>query len=131
MTQKYQLLLEQLGFKSVLATVLDCMIRQNKKPLSAHEIEIETELRQPQVSIALGQIVEKKWAKKSERPVEKGKSGRPELEFTLLSDKVYADIEKDQQKDISNRHEILEKLKSAMISPKPVVSEQPSTEGNS
>lgn len=129
MTAKYQLLLEQLGFKSVMATVMDCMIRQKQKPISAHEIEIETMLRQPQVSIALGQIVERRWAKKSERSAEKGKAGRPELEFVLLSDKVFTDIEKNQQKEIAGKQDILAKLKSAMMAPESVVPEQPVKEG--
>ena len=132
MTAKVSELLEKCGFIKTTSLVLSYLIDNQGTPSSAFSIERKTMLRQPQVSLSLSYLKEKKWVAISEGVVEEGKAGRPEKLYRLTNpEKIFESIEKDLQKEIAEKQDILIKLKSAMISPKPVVSEQPSTEGNS
>jgi predicted transcriptional regulator len=130
MTAKVSDLLERCGFSKTTSLVLSYFIDNQGTPNSAFSVERKTMLRQPQVSLSLGYLKERKWISVSEGVNEGGKAGRPEKLYQLTNPaKIFETIEKDLQKEIAEKHDILAKLKSAMMAPESVVPEQLSKEG--
>lgn len=112
-------ILEVFGFPRVTAGTLAYLIKHPNEVLTTKEIERGSDLRQPEVSIALTQLAARKWVKVSEPPGGKGK-GRPEKAYQIIPlDQVYAGIEKEQMVEIKVIHDYLAKLKQAMTVPKP------------
>lgn len=116
-------ILEQLGFRRITAAVVAWLVSQKKEAYTAREIERGADLRQPEVSIAMSYLLERGWAKVVDgKPADDSECvGRPVKVYCIAHlDEIYLGIQQEQLKVLADRRELLEKLRSAMISPKPV-----------
>jgi predicted transcriptional regulator len=106
------------------AKVLSFFLKEKGKELTAREIERGTDLRQPEVSLALSAFVERKWVTE-QKPKELEGKGRPSKMYTLAipTETLFTSIESGLMKDMAEKRELLNQLRTAMISPKPVVKE--------
>jgi len=78
---EFMLGLETLGMKRTVACVITFLKDQNER--SAREIEMATDLRQPEVSIAMRTLRERDWV--TEREVKLEGKGRPMKIYALRS----------------------------------------------
>ena len=110
------------------AKVLSFFLGNAGKELTSRTVEKESDLRQPEVSLAISAFVEKKWL--TELPGKASESkGRPVKNYVLAIpvDAVFKSIAAGVQADIKTRTELLEKLRTAMLSPKPTKDEHMNT----
>jgi predicted transcriptional regulator len=127
MTTKLVELLMKCGFIRIRAGVLAQLIKTGKG--TARELERECDLRQPEVSLALGYFAEKKWVTTSPVESESGR-GRPTLLYTLIPVEIlFQKIQEEQQAHIKQMQDTLAELKSAMMVVKPVQPEIPHVSG--
>ena len=123
MTQKLSTLLEKCGYRRILAGTLAYLV-QTGKPQTAREIERSLDLRQPEISIALSQLVERSWITVSKQ--ETGAQGRPTLMYQLIPvEQLYQNIQKEQHLQIKTIQDTLNELRLAMIPVKTVPVETP------
>ena len=102
-------LLTNLGFKKRVAKV---MIYLSSKPESTtHDIERGTDLRQPEVSLATGYLIDKKWLVCKE--VREKKTGRPAKTFRLAKtlSEIFNSIEVQKKNETSAKMQMMKKLR--------------------
>lgn len=127
MTQKLEQLLMKCGFIRIRAGVLAQLIKVKKG--TARELEKACDLRQPEVSLALSFLVEKKWATTSQVETESGR-GRPTLLYTLIAPEIlFQEIQNEQQAQIKQMQDTLNELRAMMVVKNSVQPETPHTTG--
>ncbi len=102
--------LQRAGLPRNVARTLVYMRKRDE--VKSIEIEKNTELRQPEVSIAMKYLREKGWITK--RDIKKEGKGRPVHGYRLAKPfpKIIAEIEKDLEGEIKNIQKLIEELKS-------------------
>ena len=103
-------LLMNLGFKKRVAKVI---IYLSSKPESTtHDIERGTDLRQPEVSLATGYLIDKKWLVCKE--VREKKTGRPAKTFRLAKPlpAIFNSIEEQKKNEIYAKLQMMKKLRA-------------------
>ncbi len=102
-------LLSEVGLKKNVAKVL--VYLANTEEATSREIERGTDLRQPEVSIAMRTLSEREWISNRESKAES--KGRPVKIYNLS--KPMADIvdvlEKEKKEEIDNQLEIIKKIR--------------------
>ena len=108
--EKLAEVLQRAGLPRNVARTLVYM--RKKDEVKSIEIEKNTELRQPEVSIAMKYLREKGWITK--RDIKKEGKGRPVHGYRLAKpfDKIIAEIEKDLQGEIKKIEKLIKELKS-------------------
>ena len=108
------------------AKVLAHFIHSKGVEITSRQLERDCDLRQPEVSLALSAFLDRKWiTEKPPKETPEKKGGRPTKLYVLgiPPDAIYLSISKTIEKDYKDKSELLVQLKTAMISPKPAVSE--------
>jgi len=107
------------------AKVLAHFIEKRGVEVTSRELERAVDLRQPEVSLALSAFTERKWVTEL-KPKTAETKGRPTKLYILgvPAETIYQSIAKGIEKDFKEKTGLLEQLRAAMISPKPVVKEQ-------
>ena len=115
---KLESLLIDCGLTLYQAKLITQFLKDPDMEVSSRALERVCDMRQPEASIALKSLIERKWVgviapKASEK-------GRPvKLYFLRISgDEIYLDIEKGFIKDIDRLNKTLKELKAAMTSSK-------------
>jgi predicted transcriptional regulator len=100
-----------LGMSRPIARVLSYL--QNKNEATSVELERESGLRQPEVSIAMRELKESGWI--SEREEKKPGKGRPNKVYSLKVgfNKIIAEIERQQRKAVDEARLRIERLRKA------------------
>ncbi len=103
-----------LGMKRPIARVLSYL--KNRNEVTSVELERETGLRQPEVSIAAKELKEYGWI--NEREEKKPGKGRPHKVYSLKVgfNKIIAQLEKQQRKAIDEMQKNIKRLKGLGIS---------------
>ena len=103
-----------LGMKRPIARVLSYL--KNRNEVTSVELERETGLRQPEVSIATKELKEYGWI--NEREEKKKGKGRPHKVYSLKVgfNKIIAQLEKQQRKAVDEMQKNIERLKGLGIS---------------
>ncbi len=85
---------------------------QNKNEVTSVELERESGLRQPEVSIAMRDLNERGWI--SEREEKKPGKGRPYKVYSLKVgfNKIIAELEKQQKKAVDEMQASIKRLKA-------------------
>lgn len=104
-------LLTDLGLSKNVAQALVYLV-QYKKDCNSLEIESGAGLRQPEVSIAMQELRDKKWATK--RDVKKEGKGRPVhiYKLTVSMDEILKALEIEKRKEIEKIQKDLEEIKN-------------------
>lgn len=99
-------LLIQYGYTRPFAKVLIYCTKHKDEVIRLHDIERETDLRQPEVSVAMMDLVERKWIKVKTIP-SIGKQGYPGKSYRLvvtarqiaesIASEIYERIDKDKK----------------------------------
>lgn len=119
MTKKLIELLLKCGYRRILAGTLAYLVELQGKAITAKELERGVDARQPEISIALSQLAEKKWITVSKQ--ETGAQGRPMLMYQLIPvEQLYQYIQKEQHLQIKTIQDTLNELRLAMIPAKVV-----------
>jgi len=94
--------------KNVAKTLLFILRKEETK---SREIESETGLRQPEVSVAVNDLMEKDWISKDE--VKKEGKGRPVHHYTLNKsfDKIISEVEEKEKKKVDEIEKNVEEIK--------------------
>lgn len=108
-------LLTELGLPKSVSQSLIYLVQSNKE-CNSLEIESGARLRQPEVSIAMQALREKKWVTKRDEK-KKGK-GRPVHFYKLVvtMDKVISELEVEKKKEIEKIKKDLEEIKKFISS---------------
>ena len=117
MTQKLTDLLFECGVCPLpRSKVLAYFIDLHGAETTAREIERKTDLRQPEVSLALSAFQEKKWVTELKSKEQEGK-GRPTKTYILAvpTEAIYKSIAAGIEKECTVKTEVLKQLKAAMI----------------
>jgi predicted transcriptional regulator len=103
-----------LGMKRPIARVLSYL--KNRNEVTSVELERETGLRQPEVSIAAKELKEYGWI--NEREEKKPGKGRPHKVYSLKVEfnKIIAQLEKQHRKAIDEMQKNIKRLKGLGIS---------------
>jgi predicted transcriptional regulator len=103
-----------LGMKRPIARVLSYL--KNRNEVTSVELERETGLRQPEVSIAAKELKEYGWI--NEREEKKPGKGRPHKIYSLNVgfNKIIAQLEKQQRKAADEMQKNIKRLKGLEIS---------------
>lgn len=103
-------ILTNVGLKSNEARVLVVLFKGVK--LTSREIERVVDLRQPEVSIAINQLISRDWAQVASLLTEK--KGRPVKVYTLTRtvDDIIDQIEREIEGEYRGRIEIIERVRS-------------------
>lgn len=103
-------ILTNVGLKSNEARVLVVLFKGYD--LTSREIERIVDLRQPEVSIAINLLIDRKWAQVSSLITEK--KGRPVKVYSLLAsiDGILDQIEAQIEGDYRSQLEIIERVRS-------------------
>ncbi len=99
-----------LGMSRNVARVLSYL--QNKNEVTSVELERESGLRQPEVSIAMRELKERDWI--NEREEKKPGKGRPHKVYSLKVgfDEIIAQLEQQQEKEVDEVQIRIERLKA-------------------
>ena len=102
-------LLSEVGLKKNVAKVL--VYLANTEEATSREIERGTDLRQPEVSIAMRTLSEKEWISNRESKAES--KGRPVKIYNLAKPmpEIIDTLEKDKKEEIENQLEIIKKIR--------------------
>ncbi|MBN1431248.1 MAG: ArsR family transcriptional regulator [Methanomicrobiaceae archaeon] len=102
-------LLSDVGLKKNVAKVL--VYLANTEEATSREIERGTDLRQPEVSIAMRTLSEKEWISNRESKAES--KGRPVKIYNLSKPmtEIIDTLEKEKKEEIDNQLEIIKKLR--------------------
>ncbi|WP_048150236.1 helix-turn-helix domain-containing protein [Methanolacinia paynteri] len=102
-------LLSEVGLKKNVAKVL--VYLANTEEATSREIERGTDLRQPEVSIAMRTLSEKEWISNRESKAES--KGRPVKIYNLSKPmaEIIDTLEKDKKEEIENQLEIIKKIR--------------------
>ncbi len=108
--EKLAEVLQRAGLPRNVARTLAYMRKRDE--VKSVEIEKSTDLRQPEVSIAMKYLREKGWIVK--RDIKKEGKGRPVHGYKLSKPfpKIVEEIEKELQKKISHVEKLIKELKS-------------------
>ncbi len=108
--EKLAEVLQRAGLPRNVARTLVYMKRRDE--VKSIEIEKNTDLRQPEVSIAMKYLREKGWITK--RDIKKEGKGRPVHGYRLAKPfpKIIAEIEKEQEGEIKKIEKLINELKS-------------------
>jgi predicted transcriptional regulator len=103
-----------LGMKRPIARVLSYL--KNRNEVTSVELERETGLRQPEVSVAAKELKEYGWI--NEREEKKPGKGRPHKVYSLKVgfNKIIAQLEKQQRKAVDEMQKNIKRLKGLGIS---------------
>ncbi|MEN6611646.1 MAG: ArsR family transcriptional regulator [Methanoregulaceae archaeon] len=107
--EEFATILTDLGMKRNVAKVL--VYLANTDEATSRNIERGTDLRQPEVSIAMGYLLEKKWVSCRESKSES--KGRPVKIYKLsweIGD-IMDGIEKEKKKEATNQLNLIKKLR--------------------
>jgi predicted transcriptional regulator len=118
-------LLTDCGFTNPESKTLAYFLKLGDAETTSRDIERQSDLRQPEVSIALAALIDKGWVGVI---VPTGSTvGRPTKIYWLKvsPEDIYTAIEKDFQKDIVRLNNTLVQLRAAMIPEKSVPVETP------
>ncbi len=98
-----------LGMSRPIARVLSYLKSRNE--VTSVELERETGLRQPEVSIAAKELKERDWI--NEREEKKPGKGRPHKVYSLKVGftKIIAELEKQQKKAVDEMQKTIKRLK--------------------
>jgi len=107
--EEFATILTDLGMKRNVAKVL--VYLANTDEATSRNIERGTDLRQPEVSIAMGYLLEKKWVTCRESKSES--KGRPVKIYKLSWDigEIMDGIEKEKKKEATNQLNLIKKLR--------------------
>lgn len=102
-------LLSEVGLKKNVAKVL--VYLANTEEATSREIERGTDLRQPEVSIAMRTLSEKEWISNRESKAES--KGRPVKIYNLSKPmaEIIDTLEKEKKEEIENQLEIIKKIR--------------------
>ena len=109
-------LLTDCGFNVPLARILVYFLEHRGKHLSSREIERGADVRQPEVSHGLADLIKRGWISEME-PLANVSQGRPIKQYMIAvsSETICSDIEGGFRKDIKQLQDTLVQLKAAMI----------------
>jgi predicted transcriptional regulator len=98
------------------AKVLAMFIECKGKEVTSRQVERKTDLRQPEVSLALSAFTERKWVTEL-KPKTAETKGRPTKLYILgvPQETIYQSIAKGIEKDFKEKTGLLEQLKTAMM----------------
>jgi predicted transcriptional regulator len=98
-----------LGMSRNVAKALSCL--QSSNEVTSMELERGTELRQPEVSIAMKDLKQRGWI--SEREEKKPGKGRPYKVYSLKVgfNKIITELEKQQKKAVDKMQKNIKRLK--------------------
>ena len=104
------------GFNLPLARILVFFLENRGKQLSSREIERGADVRQPEVSHGLADLIKRGWISEME-PLANVSQGRPIKQYmiSVSSETIYGDIEGGFKTDIKKLQDTLVQLKMAMI----------------
>ena len=107
--EEFAELLTAIGMKKNVAKVL--VYLANTDEATSRQIERSTDLRQPEVSIAMRHLKEKRWVESRESKTEN--KGRPVKIYNLSRpiSKIVDAIEREKQIDADNQLALIRKLK--------------------
>ncbi|QSZ66624.1 ArsR family transcriptional regulator [Methanofollis aquaemaris] len=107
--EEFATLLIDIGIKRNVSKVL--VYLANTDEATSREIERGTDLRQPEVSIAMRYLKEKKWINTRESKAES--KGRPVKIYTLSKpiNEIIDVIEKNKRKEVDNQLALIEKAR--------------------
>ena len=103
-------LLVEIGTKQTIAKAL--VFLANTKEATSREIERGTDMRQPEVSLAIKYMVEQGWIKSNEIPSDK--KGRPVRNYALAIPvpDIMTSIEKQKKAEANNQLALIKKMRS-------------------
>ena len=103
-------LLIEIGTKQTTAKAL--VFLANVKKATSREIERGTDLRQPEVSLAIKYMAEQGWIKSNEIPSDK--KGRPVRNYTLAKPvpEIMTSIEKQKKTEANNQLALIKKMRN-------------------
>lgn len=112
--EEFATLLIDIGIKRNVAKVL--VYLANTDEATSREIERGTDLRQPEVSIAMRYLKEKKWINSRESKAES--KGRPVKIYSLAKpiNEIIDVIEKTKKKEVDNQLALIEKARGLISS---------------
>ncbi len=101
--------LRSLGVQRNVAILITYLA--NVDEASSREIEMGSDLRQPEVSIAMRTLRENEWV--NEKEVKRGGKGRPMKVYTLQTqiDNIIRHFEEEKQQESAHTMESIQKLK--------------------
>ena len=108
-------LLMQFGFNRSFTKVLLYCAKHKDEYIRMHDIERETDLRQPEVSTAMADLVERKWVKVDILPG-KGKKGHPGKLYHLIASpkRIAEHIATEIYERIDRDKKLAEDIRAAM-----------------
>ena len=103
-------LLVEIGTKQTIAKAL--VFLANVREATSREIERGTDLRQPEVSLAIKYMDERGWIKSNEIPSDK--KGRPVRKYALAVPvtSIMSTIEKQKKEEANNQLALIRKMRS-------------------
>ncbi|HII07767.1 MAG TPA: ArsR family transcriptional regulator [Methanotrichaceae archaeon] len=106
--------LRSLGVQRNVAILITYLANVNEA--SSRDIEMGSNLRQPEVSIAMRALRENDWV--SEKEVRRGGKGRPMKVYSLLTpiDEIIKHFEEEKQQESAQTMESIQKLKELISS---------------
>ncbi|MGC9514258.1 ArsR family transcriptional regulator [Methanocrinis sp.] len=106
--------LRSLGVQRNVAILITYLA--NVDEASSRDIEMGSNLRQPEVSIAMRALRENNWV--SEKEVRRGGKGRPMKVYSLLTpiDEIIKHFEEEKQQESAQTMESIQKLKELILS---------------
>lgn len=108
-------ILEKCGFRRIVAATLGYLIDHQGKTVTLRDVELETGCRQPEVSIAMSQLIEKRWVTATTQPLAPGEKGRKINLYRLIPvSEIYLAIEREQLRGLQDVQKNLAMLKKAM-----------------
>ena len=111
-------LLQRCGYRRTIAAVLTHLIEHQGKQTTSKDIEESMGLRQPEVTIAMRTLLDKRWVVTEVAARPEDKRGPPTYTYKLAdAELVYSGIAKEQQKNVIDIQNVLKQLYAAMIPP--------------
>lgn len=107
--EEFASLLMELGIRRNIATVL--VFLANIPEATSHEIERGTDLRQPEISMAMKYLAEKGWIRSRENPSEN--KGRPTKVYELVTpvSEIMDAIGAEKKEEMAHRLALVKKVR--------------------
>jgi predicted transcriptional regulator len=107
--EEFANLLIEIGTKKNVAQLLVFLV--NTPEATSREIERGTDLRQPEVSLAMKYLVDRGWIKECDNP--SVRKGRPQKKYSLgvPIKAIFSSIEKEKKAEANNRLELIQKMR--------------------
>jgi predicted transcriptional regulator len=108
--EEFANLLMKIGIKKNVARVL--VYLANAPEATSRDIERGTDLRQPEVSIAMASLIEQKWVESREKKAEN--KGRPVKIYRLSKtiDEIMDSIEREKRDEATKQMKLIQQLRS-------------------